>query len=109
MGMSEDMDPFGSKDFIETGMGRITIYRLSRLEKMGSGKISRLPYSIKIMLEALLRHVDGRLVTREDVESLAGWNPENKPEREIAFIPSRVLLQDFTGVRSEEHTSEFQS
>ena len=98
MGMSEDMDPFGSKDFIETGMGRITIYRLSRLEKMGSGKISRLPYSIKIMLEALLRHVDGRLVTREDVESLAGWNPENKPEREIPFIPSRVLLQDFTGV-----------
>ncbi len=91
-------DPFGSRDFIDSAMGRITVYRLSRLEEMGMGKISRLPYSIRILLEALLRHVDGRLVTEEDVGSLAGWDPEKRPGHEIPFIPSRVLLQDFTGV-----------
>lgn len=96
--MSADMNPFGSKDVIDTGKGRVNIYRISRLEDMGSGNISRFPYSIKILLEALLRHVDGRLVTEENVESLAGWNPKKMPEREIPFIPARVLLQDFTGV-----------
>ncbi len=96
--MSADMDPFGAKDVIDTGRGRITIYRLSRLEEMGLGNISRFPYSIRILLEALLRHVDGRIVTEEDVESLAGWDPKNRIEREIPFIPARVLLQDFTGV-----------
>ncbi len=96
--MSADMNPFGVKDFIDTGRGRVAIHRLSRLEEMGFGNISRFPYSIKILLEALLRHVDGRLVTEEDVESLAGWNPKKILEREIPFIPARVLLQDFTGV-----------
>ncbi|MBE0522034.1 MAG: aconitate hydratase AcnA [Candidatus Methanoperedenaceae archaeon] len=96
--MSADMNPFGVKDFIDTDRGSAAIHRLSRLEEIGFGNISRLPYSIKILLEALLRHVDGRLVTEEDIESLAGWNPKKMPEREIPFIPARVLLQDFTGV-----------
>ncbi len=89
---------FGSKDFIETASGRIAIYRLDRLEEMGMGRISSFPYSIRILLESLLRHADGRSVTEEDVESLAGWDPKKRPVREIPFIPSRVLLQDFTGV-----------
>lgn len=96
--MNADMNPFGVKDFIDTGRGLAAIHRLRRLDEMGLGNVSRFPYSIKILLEALLRHVDGRLVTEEDVESLAGWNPKKIPEREIPFIPARVLLQDFTGV-----------
>ncbi|MCL7412050.1 MAG: aconitate hydratase AcnA [ANME-2 cluster archaeon] len=96
--MSADMNPFGVKDFIDTGRGRVAIYRLSRLEEMGLGKISLFPYSIRILLEALLRHLDGRIITEKDVESLAGWDPKNRVEREIPFIPARVLLQDFTGV-----------
>ena len=95
--MSAEMNPFGVKDFIDTGRGCAAIYRLSRLEEMGLGNISHFPYSIKLLLEALLRHVDGRFVTEEDVESLARWNPKKMPERETLFIPARVLLQDFTG------------
>lgn len=92
------MNPFNAKDAIDTDSGPVTIYRLSRLEKMGVGSISRLPYSIKILLESLLRHVDGKLVTEKDVELLAKWDPKKRPEGEIPFIPARVILQDFTGV-----------
>ena len=60
--------------------------------------ISRLPYSLKILLENLLRHEDGVNVTREDVTALAAWNPQARPHRELAFTPARVLMQDFTGV-----------
>ncbi len=60
--------------------------------------ISRLPFSLKILLENLLRHEDGVTVTRDDIKALANWNPKAQPDREIAFQPSRVLLQDFTGV-----------
>lgn len=96
--MSENTNPFGAKDIVDTGRGSVTIYRLSVLEELGVGNISRFPYSIKILLEALLRHADGRLVSEKDVESVAGWDPKKKSEREIPFIPARVLLQDFTGV-----------
>jgi aconitate hydratase len=60
--------------------------------------ISRLPFSLKILLENLLRHEDGIDITHDDIEALAGWDPQAKPETEIAFTPSRVVLQDFTGV-----------
>jgi aconitate hydratase len=96
--MSSNNDPFGAKDIIEFNGKRITIYRLNKLEELGIGKISRLPYSIKVLLEALLRQVDGQLVTKEDVESLAKWSPDFIPDRELPFIPARVVLQDFTGV-----------
>ncbi len=92
------MDPFNAKDIIDTDSGPVAIYRLSRLEEMGIGNISRLPYSIKILLESLLRHVDGKLVAEKDVELLAKWDPKKRPEGEIPFIPARVVLQDFTGV-----------
>ena len=60
--------------------------------------VSRLPFSLKILLENLLRHEDGVTVTADDIKALADWDPKAEPDREIAFRPSRVLLQDFTGV-----------
>src|SRR5207247_9961593 len=60
--------------------------------------IARLPYAVKILLETLLRREDGRVVRPEDVEKLARWEPHKVPDEEIAFMPARVLLQDFTGV-----------
>ncbi len=74
-------------------------YRYYSLAKLGQQyDISRLPFSLKILLENLLRHEDGVDVTREDIEALCNWNPAAEPVTEIAFTPSRVLLQDFTGV-----------
>ena len=86
------------KDVLDTSKGHVVIYRLNRLEEMGFENISRLPYSIKILLESLLRQMDGKLVTQEDVRSCAQYYTKKRNEREIPFIPARVLLQDFTGV-----------
>lgn len=92
------MNPFNAKDVIDTVSGPVTIYKLSRLEEMDIGNISRLPYSIKILLESLLRHVDGKIVTEKDIELLAKWDSKKRTEGEIPFFPARVILQDFTGV-----------
>ncbi len=73
-------------------------YSLPALEEMGIGKISRLPVSIRIMLESLLRNCDGKRVTEEDVKLLAKWNPKKPHSGDVPFIVSRVILQDFTGV-----------
>jgi aconitate hydratase len=73
------------------------IYSLEALEKAGL-PVARLPFSLKILLENLLRHEDGRVVRAEEIEALARWQPGAVPDREIAFTPARVLLQDFTGV-----------
>jgi len=86
------------KDVIETSKGPVVIYRLNRLEEMGFENISHLPYSIKIMLESLLRQLDGKLITEEDVRSCAQCYTKKRNKHEIPFIPARVLLQDFTGV-----------
>jgi aconitate hydratase len=72
-------------------------YRLDALSRAGLD-VSRLPFSLKILLENLLRHEDGVTVTADDIKALASWDPKAEPETEIAFRPSRVLLQDFTGV-----------
>ena len=73
------------------------IYKLDALKASGLD-VSRLPYSLKILLENLLRNEDGHTVTADDIKGLAHWDPKAIPSREIAFRPSRVLLQDFTGV-----------
>ena len=73
------------------------IFRLAALEKAGIAKLDRIPYSIKILLENLLRFEDGSTVKRSDIEYVAAWDP-SAPPREINFRPARVLLQDFTGV-----------
>jgi len=95
---SKPRDPFGARAPLETGEGRATIYRLDRLEKAGLGAVSRLPFSLKVLLEALLRHCDGELVTEKDVAALAGWKAKQPAAREVPFRPARVVLQDFTGV-----------
>ncbi len=90
-------DPFRARDTLTTSRGPIGIYRISRLEEAGLAHISRLPYSIRVLLESVLRHCDGFEVTEADVTNLAGWSPTPKSV-EIPFKPARVLLQDFTGV-----------
>src|ERR1041385_975752 len=88
---------FDAKTSLNVGDRTYALFSLSRLEKTGVA-VSRLPFSIRILLENLLRQEDGRLVTSDDVKALARWTPKNLPDREIPFIPARVLLQDFTGV-----------
>src|SRR5690606_38669658 len=73
-------------------------YRLRPLASLGPGRVARLPFSLRILLENLLRHEDGVNVTRKDIDALLDWNPEAEPDTEIAFTPARVILQDFTGV-----------
>ena len=91
-------DSFGARTRETIGRKTYEIFRLDALGKRGVGKVSRLPLSLKVLLENLLRHEDGNSVTPEDIEALARWEPGAPPEREIAFRPARVLLQDFTGV-----------
>jgi aconitate hydratase len=82
----------------DTGNGHAIIYRLENLEKAGLGSILRLPFSIKVLLESVLRNCDGALVMEQDVAALAGWNAKSPAAREVPFKPARVILQDFTGV-----------
>jgi aconitate hydratase len=96
--MNRHLDSFKALDSLAAGGRNYRYFRLDALERAGLARLSRLPYSIKILLENLLRFEDGRSVTKEDVEALAGWQPVRKAEKEIAFRPARVLLQDFTGV-----------
>src|SRR3954464_7635597 len=77
------------------------IFSLSKLERTGFSSAASLPYSLKILLENLLRHEDARFVHANDIEVLANWKPgpaAGKVQKEISFAPARVLLQDFTGV-----------
>ena len=73
-------------------------HSLPQLEKEGIGKISRLPVSIRIVLESVLRNFDGTKITEEDVRALANWQPNAERTEEVPFVVARVLLQDFTGV-----------
>src|SRR5262249_29662628 len=73
-------------------------YSLQAVEKAGMGDISRLPFSLKVLLENLLRHEDGCTVTVQDIKALASWTKKKRSDKEIAFRPARVLMQDFTGV-----------
>ncbi|MGB5352085.1 MAG: aconitate hydratase AcnA [Woeseia sp.] len=88
-------DSFGARGTLKIGGNDHEIFRLSAVK---AGHVERLPYSLKILLENLLRHEDGRDVTRKDIEALAKWDPKAEPSTEISFTPSRVILQDFTGV-----------
>jgi len=94
----KSLNSFGTAATLKVGDQTYKIHRLDKLEKAGFKNISRLPVSFKILLENLLRHEDNRQVTRADIETLAGWNPQEKKEKEIAFMPARVLTQDLTGV-----------
>jgi aconitate hydratase len=88
-------DSFGARSKLAVGSDNFEIFRL---DAVSEGHVDRLPYSLKILLENLLRHEDGRDVTREDILALANWDPKAAPSTEISFTPGRVILQDFTGV-----------
>ncbi len=91
------MNSFGSRSQLRAGNQEYEIYRLDALDKHDCSP-HRLPFSLKILLENLLRTENGRSVTADDVRFLANWMPQSVPEKEIAFTPARVLMQDFTGV-----------
>jgi aconitate hydratase len=93
-------DVFGTRGELETSHGRVTIHRLSALEAAGlaSQGLERMPYSIKVLLEAVLRNLDGELVTEADVRRLAAWSAASPADVELPYMPARVILQDFTGV-----------
>ncbi len=91
-------DQFGAQSTITTRQGPVTFYRLGRLEETGVTHLDRLPFSIRILLENVLRNHDAKLVTEEDVLGVAGWNTRELSRREVPFMPTRVLLQDFTGI-----------
>jgi aconitate hydratase len=90
-------DSFGTKSQLKVGSATYDIYSLSKLAKANAA-VNRLPISLKVLLENLLRHEDGRVVKREHIEKMLAWDPKAAPETEISFYPARVLLQDFTGV-----------
>ncbi len=91
-------DSFKSKKTLKVGAKTYTYYSLKAAEKNGLSGISKLPYSMKVLLENLLRHEDGRSVTKDDIQACAEWLKTKSSDREIAFRPARVLMQDFTGV-----------
>ncbi len=93
-----DADSFNSRGRLRVGDLTYRIVRLDALMTAGIGGFSRLPFSIRVLIENLLRHEDGVRVTRGDIEALARWQPVRDAPREIAFSPARVLMQDFTGV-----------
>ena len=92
------LNSLGTKKTVRLGKTACSVFSLRELEKRGVGDLSRLPVSLKILLENLLRFEDGRLVKADDIQSLVRWNPKIAAEKEISFMPARVLLQDFTGV-----------
>ncbi len=90
------LDSFKSRKTLKVGSKNYTYFSLKAAEKNGLKGISKLPYSLKVLLENLLRHEDGRSVTKADIEGIAAWlKNRGKDEMEIAFRPARVLMQDF--------------
>src|SRR5215475_10789250 len=100
--MTKMTNSFSSKAHIAVGSGKVELYRLDALVKAGVGDVATLPYSLRILLENLLRHEDGRTVQPADIQAVAGWNIDplsrQRVEHEVQLRPARVLMQDFTGV-----------
>src|SRR5262245_41863913 len=90
--------PFGARSTLATPGGPVEIHRLAALEAAGAPRVDRLPYSLRVVLEAVLRDVDGFTVREEDVLALARWNAKAPAATEVPYRPARVVLQDFTGV-----------
>ncbi len=96
--MTSSTDSFKSRATLTIGGRSVDIFRLDALSKAKIGDVDTLPYSIRVLLENLLRNEDDKTVTRSDIEAVANWDPKAEPSLEIAYRPARVLLQDFTGV-----------
>ena len=91
-------NPFGARSTLATAAGPVDLFRLDALSKAGVAGVDRLPFSLRVILEAALRHVDGFTVTEADVLGLARWEAKSPAAVEVPFRPARVVLQDFTGV-----------
>ncbi|HEY6037653.1 MAG TPA: aconitase family protein, partial [Kofleriaceae bacterium] len=89
---------FGAKAQISVGSSSIGMYRLDALIKHKIGDVETLPYSMRVLLENLVRYEDGKTVSPADIQAVAGWNPQHRVEHEVQLRPARVLMQDFTGV-----------
>ncbi|MEP7288157.1 MAG: aconitate hydratase AcnA [Chloroflexota bacterium] len=98
MAIKRTKNSFGARATFDTGSGEAYYYRLSRLEEMGIANIARLPFSIRVLLESVLREANSFEITDDDVTNLAQWNAKAPIQREVPFKPARVILQDFTGV-----------
>ena len=96
--MAESLNSFGARATLEAAGGQHEVYDLELAAATLGLELARLPITLRILLENLLRNEDGRNVTREQIEAFAAWDPNATPDREVAFTPARVLLQDFTGV-----------
>ena len=96
--MSAGLDSLKTRRSLKVGTRNYDYYSLAAAEKAGLGDLSRLPVSLKVLLENLLRHEDGRTVTVDDIKAVAAWLKHRRSDREIAYRPARVLMQDFTGV-----------
>jgi aconitate hydratase len=90
--------PYNARATLKTAHGSYTYFDLNALKRANIGHIDKLPFSIKVLLEAMLRNLDGFIVTQDDVAGLANWNAKAPVKEEIPFMPGRVVLQDFTGV-----------
>ena len=94
---ARSLDSFGVRSSLKVNGEELEYFSLTSREG-GLGNLDHLPFSLKILLENLLRHEDGEAVTGDDIQAMVNWEPARIPDREIAFTPARVLLQDFTGV-----------
>jgi aconitate hydratase len=92
------LDSFKARKTLTVGGKAYDYFSLKAAEKAGLGDLSRLPISLKVLLENLLRHEDGRSVSKQDIQAIAAWLKKKRSDREIAYRPARVLMQDFTGV-----------
>ncbi|GAB4224669.1 MAG: aconitate hydratase AcnA [Acidobacteriota bacterium] len=91
-------DPFQARASLEFAGGRVDYFDIGRLEQAGLGRVDRLPYALRVLLEGLVRNVDGFSVTEQNVRELIAWQPRADARGEVPFLPGRVVLQDFTGV-----------
>jgi len=98
--MANFKNSFGARSTLNTAEGPVGYFSLSKLANSGFTGIDRLPFSIKILLENLVRNEDGNIITTNDIENMAGWNADAPVYHEVPFMPARILLQDFTGVPS---------
>jgi len=98
--MADFKNSFGARSTLNTAEGPVRYFSLSKLADSGFTGIDRLPFSIKILLENLVRNEDSNIIKKSDIENMAGWNADAPVYHEVPFMPARILLQDFTGVPS---------
>jgi len=92
------VDPFSTRRLLATSSGDVAIYSLQALETQGLTELNRLPFSIRVLLESVLRQINGREITEQHVRELGSWHPQADARPDVPYLPARVIMQDFTGV-----------